>query len=679
MRVKNLFVVFAGLFLLLQTAGFGGPEDWALSVVIQPETPTIYDSIEIISTGVRGSGPVTVENTFFQIDEAALTLDIFLNVGFLTVVSPWHYTENIGTLPGGVYDLTVTAYADYGPPETFFTSLNVVVTEPNITVNWDGTGDYLTIQDAIDAAVYGDTVQVFAGRYVENITLKNGVAVVGEGADKCIIDGSNRLSVVSSTHCDQNTLISGFKIVKGWGTINQNGANLGGGIRNLDYSSPTIIDCIFESNSADFGGGIYNQNRCHPLISNCIFKGNTAKVHGGAIYSHYTSNPVISNCIIQNNLAWSGGGGVLNARGSNPKIDNCIFNNNIVQHYNYGHGGGLFNLNTSPVVRNCVFIGNKAIDGGGIYNYAGEPVFINCIIRLNIAVKSNNEIHNNDSLPVISFSNIYGSGGSGSGWKGKYGVDGGGNIDEDPFFVSPAEKNFRLMFESPCIDMGDPDSKIQPGATDLDGNPRIDNGIVDMGAYEFIHSVKVSVDIKPQTCPNPVNVKSKGVLPVAILGSDVLDVNDIELDTILLEGVGPLRGSYEDVAAPVIDETECACTLEGADGYMDLTLKFKTQEVITGLGEMFDGETWMLNLTGYLKDGTPIEGADCIIIKSKGKDGIVNLLDFAKFSSYWLRSACSETNNWCDRRDINESDQVDLDDLMVFIEHWREGTSPWLL
>ena len=112
-----------------ETSGFGGPEDWALNVVIQPETPTIYDSIEIISTGVRGGGPITVENTFFQIDEAALTLDIFLNEGFLTVVSPWHYTENIGSLPAGVYDLTVTAYDDYGP-ETSFTSFEVVVPEP---------------------------------------------------------------------------------------------------------------------------------------------------------------------------------------------------------------------------------------------------------------------------------------------------------------------------------------------------------------------------------------------------------------------------------------------------------------------------------------------------------------------------------------------------------------------
>ena len=103
------------------------------------------------------------------------------------------------------------------------------------------------------------------------------------------------------------------------------------------------------------------------------------------------------------------------------------------------------------------------------------------------------------------------------------------------------------------------------------------------------------------------------------MGSDILDVNDIDYDTILLEGIPSLRSSYEDVASPVIDETDCACTTDGADGYMDLTLKFKTQEIVAALGEVVDDELWMLHLTGNLKDGTPIEGTDCILIKKKGR------------------------------------------------------------
>jgi hypothetical protein len=67
---------------------------------------------------------------------------------------------------------------------------------------------------------------------------------------------------------------------------------------------------------------------------------------------------------------------------------------------------------------------------------------------------------------------------------------------------------------------------------------------------------EVFVDIKPGSCPNPFNVKSKGVLPVAILGAEDFDVTMIDPSEILLsrdgieEGVPPLRWSYEDVATP---------------------------------------------------------------------------------------------------------------------------------
>ena len=51
---------------------------------------------------------------------------------------------------------------------------------------------------------------------------------------------------------------------------------------------------------------------------------------------------------------------------------------------------------------------------------------------------------------------------------------------------------------------------------------------------------------------------------------------------------------------------------------MDLTLKFKTQDILAVLGELTDDEMYILRLTGNLNDGTPIEGADCILIKKKG-------------------------------------------------------------
>lgn len=130
----------------------------------------------------------------------------------------------------------------------------------------------------------------------------------------------------------------------------------------------------------------------------------------------------------------------------------------------------------------------------------------------------------------------------------------------------------------------------------------------------FIH---VNIDVKPTSCPNPLNVKGNGVLPVAILGSDDFDVNDIDVSLVRLAGVAPLRSSIEDVAAPVVDPEECECTTAGADEFYDLTLKFDKQSIVDALDPFVDGEEVTLEITGELLDGTPFIGSDCIIIKAK--------------------------------------------------------------
>jgi len=165
----------------------------------------------------------------------------------------------------------------------------------------------------------------------------------------------------------------------------------------------------------------------------------------------------------------------------------------------------------------------------------------------------------------------------------------------------------------------------------------------------------VAVDIKPGSCPNPVNVKSSGVLPVAILGTEDVNVLDIDPASIQLAGVEPLRSSYEDVATPVSDSNDCNCTTDGPDGFLDLTLKFKTQRIVEAVGDVNDGDVLTLELTGVLFDPmpfeTPIEGADCILIRGRhkpinpadiNKDGVVNAADFAIFAQNWLQSSIVE-------------------------------------
>lgn len=132
----------------------------------------------------------------------------------------------------------------------------------------------------------------------------------------------------------------------------------------------------------------------------------------------------------------------------------------------------------------------------------------------------------------------------------------------------------------------------------------------------------VYVDIKPGSWPNPLGLKSRGVLPVAICGTEDFDVATIDPETIRLTlngvGVAPLRWSYEDVATMYIGELCSGHDLDG-DGYLDLTLKFKTQEVIQtlGLGAFSDRDVVILALAGNLKaehGGTLIRGQDCVVI-----------------------------------------------------------------
>jgi hypothetical protein len=141
----------------------------------------------------------------------------------------------------------------------------------------------------------------------------------------------------------------------------------------------------------------------------------------------------------------------------------------------------------------------------------------------------------------------------------------------------------------------------------------------------------VQLDIKPGSCPSPLNVRSRGVLPVAILGSDDTDVTSIDPETILItrEGfedvvpVAPIRYSYDDVGTPSEGDL-CDCDHPGeddldedinADGITDLTLKFSVPELVDGLGlkDVASGTIIPLTIVGESEDGT-FMGEDCVKI-----------------------------------------------------------------
>jgi len=134
------------------------------------------------------------------------------------------------------------------------------------------------------------------------------------------------------------------------------------------------------------------------------------------------------------------------------------------------------------------------------------------------------------------------------------------------------------------------------------------------GIVEFTLEKKIIVDLdlKPQSCPNPVNVLSKGLVPVAILGTAEFDVNDIVISSLPDRTI---KHTIEDVAAPfggpLIDQF--SCTEAGPDGFDDLIFKIPSSK----LNCLPDGELALLIIDGVLLDGTPFEGSDIALVINK--------------------------------------------------------------
>jgi len=140
-------------------------------------------------------------------------------------------------------------------------------------------------------------------------------------------------------------------------------------------------------------------------------------------------------------------------------------------------------------------------------------------------------------------------------------------------------------------------------------------------SFSFVSAAMVNVDVKPKRCPNTLMVASLGNIPVAILGTETFDVNDVDPASVLLAGVAPLNVGREDVAGPVVPGEDCACTADSADGFVDLDMRFSVGALVaaleTQLGrDLVKGDVLVLNLTAMTYDGTPIEGSDCVTVNA---------------------------------------------------------------
>jgi hypothetical protein len=139
---------------------------------------------------------------------------------------------------------------------------------------------------------------------------------------------------------------------------------------------------------------------------------------------------------------------------------------------------------------------------------------------------------------------------------------------------------------------------------------------------EAIVASGTSVDVHPTSCPNPFNPNKGGVVPAAILGSETLDVTEIDPSTVELTGPGgsvsPTRTAIEDVAGPDefgIPEERTDCGTDGPDGYDDLTLKFKASDFATAVGPVAKGDLVIVTISGETFGGTAFSGVDIVWIR----------------------------------------------------------------
>jgi hypothetical protein len=114
---------------------------------------------------------------------------------------------------------------------------------------------------------------------------------------------------------------------------------------------------------------------------------------------------------------------------------------------------------------NCTVVGNT----NGLY----DSLAYNCIIYYNDAQGGINYVSDGELNPSgLSYCC--------STPLPPFGV---GNMTNAPHFVNLLNGDLRLQADSPCINSGN--NTYVAGTIDLDGNPRIKGGTVDLGAYEF--------------------------------------------------------------------------------------------------------------------------------------------------------------------------------------------------
>ena len=326
----------------------------------------------------------------------------------------------------------------------------------------DGTGDFPTIQAAIDAADSNDVIELASGTFsgdgnrdIDYLGKSITVSSQSGDPDSCIIDCEASASDPHTAFLFQAgensiTILRDVTIRNGYG-IGEWPEGGAGGILCANGSSPTILNCRLHANWGTAGGAIYCFDSSSPTISDCHFIDNGAEQSGGALFCLESSCPEIIACQFIENHAPGDGSAIYCRDMSSPRIQSSTFACNS----GYYTSGAIRLSYSAPVLSGCTLVDNE---GAGIVCSFSSPTIENTII----ALSHGQAVRCNDAYcyPELICCNLFGN--YGGDWAGtlssQYGIN--GNISQDPQFCRTPhnpDEPYRVHTNSPCAPESNPD------------------------------------------------------------------------------------------------------------------------------------------------------------------------------------------------------------------------------